>query len=202
VSSLSPPTPWPDLLAQARAGRPEAVGRLLEPFRPYLLTLAEGELDPSLRPKLGHSDLVQDSLLRAHERFEAFRGDSPEALRGWLRRILLRRLANWRRHFAGTHKRRLGRELPLGGDTGNGGPRPACPADTPSQEAARREDHALVREALDRLPDHYRQVLVWRSHEQLGFDEIGRRLDRSPDAARMLWGRAVEALEAELGLQP
>ena len=40
--------------------------------------------------------------------------------------------------------------------------------------------------AIDRLPDDYRQVIALRYHEGLAFDEVGRRLGRSADAARML----------------
>ena len=55
-------------------------------------------------------------------------------------------------------------------------------------------------EALARLPEHYRQVLAWRSFEGLSFAEIGRRLERSEDAVRMLYTRAFERLQVEMGL--
>jgi len=52
---------------------------------------------------------------------------------------------------------------------------------------------------FDRLPEHYRQVIVWRQWEDLSFAEIASRLERSADAARMLFARAVEQLQKELG---
>jgi RNA polymerase sigma factor (sigma-70 family) len=62
---------------------------------------------------------------------------------------------------------------------------------------AKERSHAL-HEALSRLPEHYRQVIHWRLWEEQSFEEIARRLDRSVDAARMLWWRAIASLEREL----
>jgi DNA-directed RNA polymerase specialized sigma24 family protein len=39
-----------------------------------------------------------------------------------------------------------------------------------------------------------------RHEEQLSFEEIGQRMHRTANAARMLWLRAVEQLQNELGL--
>jgi RNA polymerase sigma-70 factor (ECF subfamily) len=63
------------------------------------------------------------------------------------------------------------------------------------------QDEAL-QAALGRLPADYRQVITLRYHEQLSFEEIGRLLQRSPDAARKLWARAVERLQEELDPPP
>jgi RNA polymerase sigma-70 factor (ECF subfamily) len=205
---MTPPSPassWHRLLAEARAGSREAFGRLLDDIRPYLLVVARDELDAELRAKLGASDLVQDSLLLAHDRLGQFQGSSPEQFKGWLRQILLRRAANWRRHYLGTAMRHAGREVPLldqPGPAGHGVAEPACPADTPGAAFVRREEREVVRRALGRLPEDYRRVLLLRTTERRPFEEVGRLLGRSADAARMLWGRAVEALQAELGDQP
>jgi RNA polymerase sigma factor (sigma-70 family) len=58
-------------------------------------------------------------------------------------------------------------------------------------------DAALCR-ALEQLPDEYRLVVTWRNFDYLPFDEIGRRLGRSAEAARKLWVRAVEHLQQRL----
>ena len=41
------------------------------------------------------------------------------------------------------------------------------------------------------LPADYREVIVLRHIEALPFDEVGRRMDRSAGAVRMLWLRAI-----------
>ena len=57
---------------------------------------------------------------------------------------------------------------------------------------------ARLREAILALPDEYRTVLMLRTWERLPFGEVGKRMDRSPDAARMLWARAVQQLSQQL----
>ena len=100
-------------LPEARAGSPEALGRLLEACRRYLLLVAERELDPALRPKGGASDLVQETFLEAQRDFAGFRGRSQPELRAWLRQILRNNLANFHRRFRDADKRRLDREVSL-----------------------------------------------------------------------------------------
>jgi RNA polymerase sigma-70 factor (ECF subfamily) len=69
----------------------------------------------------------------------------------------------------------------------------------PSALAAAQEQGAVLRQALERLPGEYRPAVTWRSYDRPSFDEIGRRLGRSAEAARKLRVRAVEQLQQGLG---
>src|SRR5229473_4224741 len=87
------------LLGQARAGCTEALGRLLELYRNYLRLLARTQIDFALRVRLDPSDLVQETLLEAHRDFPQFLGTTEkEELVTWLRRILVRNLADQVKH--------------------------------------------------------------------------------------------------------
>ena len=199
VPAINPddlPIPLEDLLKQARAGSADALGRLLELCRPYLLHIAGAELPHALQAKLGASVLVQDTFLEAQRIFDRFQGSAREELLAWLRAILRNKLATSGRQFQATEKRDLAREV----TTPDSQPGRDLPADvsTPSQAVMRDEQGAAVVSALERLPEHYRQVIVWRQWEDLPFDEIARRLGRGVDAARMIWWRAVEKLQQEL----
>jgi RNA polymerase sigma-70 factor (ECF subfamily) len=64
------------------------------------------------------------------------------------------------------------------------------------------EESQIVQQAIDRLPDDYRRVLILRHQESRSFVQIGAALDRSEEAARKLWFRAIESLRDELRRSP
>jgi RNA polymerase sigma-70 factor (ECF subfamily) len=67
--------------------------------------------------------------------------------------------------------------------------------------AAQAEDRILFGELLEavrRLPPRQREVVALRHRSDLGFLEIGRLMDCSEDAAKMLYHRALKALRAEV----
>jgi hypothetical protein len=52
-------------MVQARDGSEEALGKVLELCRPYLLAIVQADLRPPLKGKFAPSDLVQDTFLEA-----------------------------------------------------------------------------------------------------------------------------------------
>src|SRR5690606_22452964 len=125
---------------------------------------------------------------------------SEGELRAWLRRLLHHRAAKLGRRYRCTQKRRLARETALTGSGipahGDGGPRAEFAS--PSTEVIAHEQAQRLRQALERLPDDYRRVITLRYVEQCSFEEIGRRLGRTPNAARLLWLRAIERVKLDL----
>jgi RNA polymerase sigma-70 factor, ECF subfamily len=189
--------PEAERLAKAH-GSPEALGRLLEGYRRYLLQIANSELDSQMQTKLGASDLVQETFLEAHRAFDRFQGHSPVELRAWLRAILLNKVADTNRQFRGTAKREIGKEIALAAKDQTQ-PEPVVPTPSPSNLLMREERATALTVALAQLPAHYRQVIVWRQVEDLSFEEMAKRLGRSVDAVRKLWWRALQQLQDELG---
>jgi RNA polymerase sigma-70 factor (ECF subfamily) len=180
----------------ARRGDRNGLGQALLWFRDYLLLVATEELEPALQAKGGASDLVQETFFRAQRGFEHFRGRTEAEWRNWLRSILLHHLANQRRQFNLAAKRRVQREVTI--HSGMRLDSASC-TETPSRDLARREREAALLDAVSRLPDHYREVVIQHHREKMTFEEIGRRHGISAEAARKLWERALGRLRKELG---
>jgi RNA polymerase sigma-70 factor (ECF subfamily) len=195
-----PDDPTIQLIRQARAGSREALGRLLDGYRRYLLRIASEDVDPRLRAKGGASDLVQETFLEAQRDFGEFDGDSEPELLAWLRQRLRYRVGKFIRSYRQTAKRAAGREIPLGdGDSPSAsGVVPAAGQLSPSDCVLAEERDRLLAEALERLPEEYRRVIDLRYRQGLSFEAIGDVLARTPNSARKLWARAIDALKRDL----
>jgi DNA-directed RNA polymerase specialized sigma24 family protein len=110
--------------------------------------------------------------------------------------ILVRNLAEERRRFRSKYKRQVRLEVTFGDELRL---ESARDTEAPSRNLAVREREAVLYDGLQRLPDHFRQVVVWHHREQQSFEEIGRRCRFSGEAARKLWTRAHGRLCKELG---
>jgi RNA polymerase sigma-70 factor (ECF subfamily) len=190
---------FPSRLATAREGSQAALGDLFESCRNYLLLIANRDLGRSIQAKIGASDLVQETFLQAQRVFDRFDGTSRTELAAWLAQILEFKLAQTQRRFVGTQMRDINREESL---------RSVSEADlrdlrlleqpSPSEAAERFEELKTLQDALGRLPADYRLVIELRNLREQSFAEIGRALNRTADAARTTFVRAVLRLGKEL----
>ncbi len=69
---------------------------------------------------------------------------------------------------------------------------------TPSWHVIAREEADALEEAIARLPADYGRIIHLVHRENLSFAEAAQAMNRSADAVRRLWGRAVELLADEL----
>jgi RNA polymerase sigma-70 factor (ECF subfamily) len=191
------------LLPRARAGDGPALGQLLELYRNYLALLARYQIGRRLQGKADASDLIQETFLEAFRDFAGFRGTTEAELVRWLRRILATNLANLVGRYCGTQRRDVYLERELADELGQSSralnQSLVAKQSSPSQQAARRDQAVLLADALARLPEDYRQVLVLRHLEELTFPEVARRLGRSLDSVKNLWARALARLRHTLG---
>lgn len=193
------------LLGQARAGDGPALGRLLECYRGYLRLMARSLIAPEFRPHIGASDIVQETFLEAHRDFAAFQGHDEAVLVAWLRKILVRNLANAiGYHHAGRRDVRRQRSIEQALERSSCALHAslAAPISSPSVRAMRREEAVLLAAALEKIPADSREVFVLRNLEGVSFDDIAARLGRTPQAVRKVWGRAVVKLSRLLEEEP
>jgi RNA polymerase sigma-70 factor (ECF subfamily) len=179
-------------LAQARRGDSQALGQLLDSFRPYVRYLLRALGGERLRPRLDESDLIQDALLEAHRSFGDFRGGTVAELTAWLRRIVVRTAGHALRNHLDAGKRALDCERPAEDLDAR-----ADPGTSPSAQVERHEQAARVAEALARLPDDMQRVLLGRHMDGLSYADLAGQLGRTEAAVRVLYTRALRRLREE-----
>lgn len=171
-------------------------------YEAWLRLLARNEIDSRFAGKFDASDAVQQTLMEAWQGWENFRGSEEPQRLAWLRQIMAHQLAHLARHYAGTQKRDVAREVSIEHTLNQSAQRldALLPArdGSPSGQAAASEQRLQLAEVLERLPDDYRQVILLRNIEELSHEEIAERLGRSVGAVRMLWVRALAALRDAL----
>lgn len=201
VEAAVPMSSVPSLISDARRGNTSSIGVLLQQYRNYLLVLATTQIENRLQPRVSPSDVVQETMLKAHQHFDQFRGRSEAELLGWLRQILVNNLAKFVEQHVLAARRDVRREVSierLGAALEQSTIQLAAllPAagNSPSMAVQQREEAVVLADRLAQLPKSYREVLVLRNLQSLSFDEVAQRLDRSVGATRMLWLRAIEKL--------
>jgi RNA polymerase sigma-70 factor (ECF subfamily) len=130
-------------------------------------------------------DVVQDAFLRAYRARDRFKPDAKPQT--WLKRIVINRAIDVRR------RKKTRREAPDASDTlASGGL-------SPEARASSSERSRIVRQAIDNLPEHQREVLWLRELSGLSYREIAERLGlaRGTVESRVIRGR--EALRQSLG---
>jgi RNA polymerase sigma-70 factor (ECF subfamily) len=173
----------------------------LERFRSYLVLLARARLDRKVQAKLDASDVVQQTLLEAHQAIESFRGESVAAQAAWLRQILARNLANAVRDL-NRDKRDVSRERSLQATLDESASQLegwlAADQSTPSQQAERHERALLLAQALAELPEQQREAVVLRHFHGCSLVEIAEELSTTTAAVTGLLHRGLKNLRQAL----
>jgi RNA polymerase sigma-70 factor, ECF subfamily len=177
---------------------------LFERFGSYLRLLAELLLNRHLRlrAKLGPSDIVQETLLRAHQKREQFRGETEAELKAWLRQILTRVVSNRAREFLDVAGRDAGREVSLHEAVEHSSARLeawlASEQSSPSQRAQRNEQMECLARALESLPDQQKQAVILHYFHGMTLEEVSAAIGKSLSAVGGLLKRGLRALRLQL----
>jgi RNA polymerase sigma-70 factor (ECF subfamily) len=173
----------------------------LEPYRSYLRLLAGLHLGPRLRRKIDPSDLVQLTLLKAHEAAGRCPVAGEAALAAWLRQILARTMADEvRRYGRGKRDAEMERSLLAGLDESSVRLEAWLADDrsSPSQQAIRHEQLLALAAALETLPEDQRQAVELHHLNGCPVAEVADRLGRSKASVAGLLRRGLKALRENL----
>jgi RNA polymerase sigma-70 factor, ECF subfamily len=158
----------------------EPVARL-EAYRDYLRLVARIQLPIDVQRKLDDSDLVEETLLRARERFAQFAGRTEGDLTAWLRSILSHQLLEV--------LRRIDSDKPIADvetsmekareDSASRLEYLLAAEGGSSQHAVLEKDLVKLAAALAQLPAEQRQAVEWRHLLGASVAEIARNMERS-----------------------
>jgi RNA polymerase sigma-70 factor (ECF subfamily) len=166
----------------------------LERYRAYLHLLARLQLDPRLQSKLDASDVVQQTLVKAHHGRAQFRGQTEAELAGWLRRILANTLTDaarkYRHELAAVHSL----EQAIDDSSARLEGWLAAQGDSPGDEAARHEEMLSLATALERLPEDQRMVIEMHHLQGYFLGDVAARLGRTEAAVAGLLRRGRKRL--------
>lgn len=195
-------------LGRAATGDREAVGALLDAYRPRLRRMVGLRLDPRAKGRFDTSDVLQEAFIEASQRLDRYL-DEPKAERMpfflWVRFLVGQKLLQFHRTHLGAMARAADQEVQLAQPSGPEASTYSvasvwlAQSGTPSQAASADEEHARVREALDSMNEIDREVLVLRHFEQLSNVDVARVLGLSPQAASARYVRALTRIQAIVG---
>jgi RNA polymerase sigma-70 factor (ECF subfamily) len=180
------------LLAAAAAGDGHALEALMSRYASRIYRLAHG----ITRSSGDAEEVVQDVFLQVVHKGAGFEGRA--ALGSWIYRITTNLSLNKRRGKRRELETSLDEMLPrYNADGHREGDRAYLLSDwsgTPERELLAGESRRVLEEAIDRLPDHYRAVLVLKDVEELSNDEIAQIVGDTVAAVKTRLHRARMAL--------
>jgi RNA polymerase sigma-70 factor (ECF subfamily) len=170
---------------------------LLESYRGYLWALAHAQLNRQLRSKLDPSDLVQQTLLKAHSGIGELRDRNPNILVAWLRQILAGVLTDEIRHLH-RGKRDVAREQGVVNALNQSavGMEQWLVADqtSPSMAAQRNEQLLHLANSLLALPVDQREVIILKHLRERTLQQIAEETQRTVPAVAGLLRRGLATL--------
>jgi RNA polymerase sigma-70 factor (ECF subfamily) len=186
------------LLERAGTGDATALGELIARHRDAVRRFIELRLDQKVRGRIDASDVIQEAHLEVVQRIEDYLTRRPMPFHLWLCRTAYENLLRLRRRHVEAAARAVGRENPLPDRSSILIARQVISGIAPDRLAEEAELAGRVHDALARLDEVDREVLLLRSFEGLSNGEAATVLDIEPSAASKRYGRALLRLRQAL----
>lgn len=187
------------LVARACGGDRDAAGELIVNHLAEVDAWLRKNCDPRALGHESHGDVLQSVVGDLLAGLPAHEYRSQCSFRAWIFQIARNKLIDkYRYHTA--QCRYVSRELgTFESDSSSQINAFAIRERSPSEAASLREDAGRLARALEKLPQDYREVLLFAQFDGLGHREIAERMGRTEMASRTLLRRALVRLSTELG---
>ncbi|MGH7034314.1 MAG: RNA polymerase sigma factor [Stellaceae bacterium] len=183
-----------DLIRRARARDEEAIRAIIQRHNGRLYRVARG----ILRDDAEAEDALQDAYLKAFSHLDGFRGEA--GIGTWLSRIVINEaLARLRRRRSTIDWSAVNAGAVASAEVvklSQNGARP-----DPERALAQSQIRRLLEDAIDRLPEEFRLVLLSRAVEEMSIEETAAVLGILPETVKTRLHRARRQLRAALEAQ-
>ena len=181
--------------------REEALADFFSVVRERLKRIVSFRLDYRLGGRVSHSDVLQDTYVRAAQRIDSFLAKPDMPFFVWLRLEVNQRLQELHRHHFGAEKRDVRREITMQRQVGHSGQTSVALAahlvaqmTTPSGLIERAEQIHALEKSLNEMNELDREVIALRHFEELSNIETAEVIGINPAAASKRYLRALKRL--------
>jgi len=172
------------LVTACLEGEHQAFGKVVTRYQRLLCSLAYSSLG-----NLGESeDVAQEAFVEAWKKLGSLR--EPEKLKSWLCGILRFKVSHHRRKEARQPIRHAGELHQVGILESND--------ESIEDVAMKEEEQALLWQALETVPETYRETLILYYREQRSVELVARELDLSEDAVKQRLSRGRKLLQEKM----
>ena len=168
------------LIAEAQEGDTDAFGRIYDHFFTPIYRYCSFRL-----PKEVAEDTTSDIFVKAWEKLHTYKLKQGVPFAAWIFRIARHSVIDTYRSARGFEE--VSENLPDSDDYNRA-----------EKRLEQKDTLRIVREAMDTLPDRYREVLLLTYVSQLPYSEVSRVLHMSEGGVRILKLSALRKLEAAL----
>ncbi len=173
------------------------VEEMFNEHRDRLLRMIEVRLQPELRNRVDANDVLQDSFMEAYRQLRLGVSAPKFSTIVWLRLIVGQQLVSTYRRYCQTQKRNVSREYSISEQRAKTDATSTSifligKSTSPSAAARRHELVFKLRECLEKLNETDREILSLRHFEQLSNRETAEELKVSPNAASVMYLRALK----------
>jgi RNA polymerase sigma-70 factor (ECF subfamily) len=152
------------------------------------------QIDARLQSKLDPSDIVQLTLLKAHQNIDQFRGQTSAEMAAWLRRILANTLIDAVRKFKPEMNRQLSLDRAVEQSSARLDNWLAAEQSSPGEQLQREEQLGRLARALAALPDDQRVAVEMHHFHDRSIAEIAESLSRTEASVAGLLRRGLKRL--------
>ena len=166
-----------DLMKEVSLGNPEAVTKFYSSHINKVYSIVYNQVD---RNHNATQEIVQDIFLAAVKSAKGFRNRSKVST--WLYSITHKKIADYYRHKKRSDKLLMSADIDIETAEDKG-----ILSSEPDESL---ENQEVIRQVMDHLPVHYKQVLILKYVEEMSVDDIGEALHRTPKSIEGMLSRA------------